>query len=45
MLIIQEAGGFVGPIRDGHNPMEHGDIVAANAGVFDRFAEIIRARP
>ena len=45
MLIVAEAGGFVGPIRDGHKPLEHGDIIAANAGVFERFAEIVRARP
>ena len=43
-LIVQEAGGMVGPIRDGHDPLEHGDIVAANGNIFDRFAKIIRSR-
>ncbi|WP_420568231.1 inositol monophosphatase family protein [Thalassovita sp.] len=43
-LIVQEAGGMVGPIRNGHEPLEHGDIVAANGEIFDRFAKIIRAR-
>lgn len=43
-LIVQEAGGLVGPIRDGHDPLEHGDIVAANGNLFDSFAKIIRAR-
>ena len=43
-LIVQEAGGMVGPIRDGHDPLDHGDIVAANGDMFDRFAKIIRAR-
>jgi myo-inositol-1(or 4)-monophosphatase len=43
-LIVQEAGGLVGPIRDGHQPLEHGDIVAGNGDIFDRFAKIIRAR-
>ncbi len=44
LLIVQEAGGFVGAIRDGHKPMEHGDVVAANAGVFEKFAAVVRAR-
>jgi myo-inositol-1(or 4)-monophosphatase len=44
-LIVQEAGGFIGPIRDGHKPMEHGDIIAANAAIFERFAAVIRERP
>ncbi len=43
-LIVTEAGGMVGPIRDGHDPLEHGDIVAANNEIFDRFAGIVRAR-
>ncbi len=45
MHIIAEAGGFVGPIREGHKPLEHGDLVAANAGIFEKFAAIVRARP
>ncbi|MYM54792.1 inositol monophosphatase family protein [Thalassovita mangrovi] len=43
-LIVTEAGGMVGPIRDGHDPLEHGDIVAANNEIFDKFAGIVRAR-
>jgi myo-inositol-1(or 4)-monophosphatase len=43
-LIVQEAGGMVGPIRDGHEPLVHGNIVAANGEIFDRFAKVIRAR-
>ncbi|MDX5383406.1 MAG: inositol monophosphatase, partial [Rhodobacterales bacterium] len=45
MLIATEAGALVGPIRDGHEPLEHGDIIAANGALFDHFAGIIRARP
>ncbi len=45
LLLVTEAGGLVGPIRDGHNPVEHGDIVAANSNIFNSFAEIVRARP
>ncbi|MGH1354104.1 MAG: inositol monophosphatase family protein [Thalassovita sp.] len=43
-LIVQEAGGMVGPIRDGHDPLLNGNIIAGNGEVFDRFAKIIRAR-
>jgi myo-inositol-1(or 4)-monophosphatase len=35
----------VGPIREGHKPLEHGDIIAANAAIFERFAAVIRERP
>jgi len=45
LLIVQEAGGFVGPIREGHKPMEDGDLIAANAAIFEKFAAIVRARP
>ncbi|ADO43304.1 inositol monophosphatase family protein [Ketogulonicigenium vulgare] len=45
MIIVQEAGGFVGPIRDDHDPLVHGDIVAANGEIFDKFAKLVRARP
>jgi myo-inositol-1(or 4)-monophosphatase len=45
MIIVAEAGGFFGAIRDGHKPLEHGEIIAANAAIFERFAEVIRARP
>jgi myo-inositol-1(or 4)-monophosphatase len=45
MIIVTEAGGFVGAIRDGHDPYTHGDIVAANADIFERFAAILRAGP
>ncbi len=44
MLIVTEAGGMTGPIRDGHEPLEHGDIVAANGEIFERFAKVIRSR-
>ncbi|NBR90129.1 MAG: inositol monophosphatase [Rhodobacteraceae bacterium] len=45
MLLVTEAGGLVGPIRDGHQPLEHGDIVAANGEIFNSFADVVRARP
>ncbi len=44
IVIVTEAGGFVGPVREGHDPLEHGDIIAANGAIFDKFAKVIRAR-
>jgi myo-inositol-1(or 4)-monophosphatase len=44
LLIVQEAGGLIGPIRSGHQPLVHGDIVAANNTIFDHFAKVVRAR-
>ncbi len=43
-IILLEAGGFVGPIRDGQDPLVHGNIVAANGDIFERFAKVVRAR-
>jgi myo-inositol-1(or 4)-monophosphatase len=45
MLLVREAGGFVGPIREGTDILERGEIIAANSAIFDPFAKIIRARP
>ncbi|ARO15150.1 myo-inositol-1(or 4)-monophosphatase [Ketogulonicigenium robustum] len=45
IILVQEAGGFAGPIRDDHDPLVHGDVVAANGEIFDRFAKLVRARP
>jgi len=42
VLMVKEAGGFVGPIREGENPVESGRLIAANAEVFDGFTRIIR---
>lgn len=43
LLIVTEAGGLVGAAREGERPLEHGNVIAANAAVFDRFAAVIRA--
>lgn len=45
MVIVTEAGGFVGPILQGRSPLEDGEIIAANADIFEKFANVIRARP
>ena len=44
IVIVREAGGLVGPIRTGHDPMTDGDIIAANGEIFDKFAWILRQR-
>lgn len=45
LLLVREAGGFTGPIRAGEGIFERGEIIAANAEIFDRFTKIIRTRP
>lgn len=45
LLLVREAGGFTGPIRDGEKIFDRGEVIAANAEIFDRFAKIIRTRP
>lgn len=45
MLLVQEAGGIVQPLREGDDPMTNGALIAANAKVFDAFAAVLRARP
>ncbi|MCC5973928.1 MAG: inositol monophosphatase, partial [Rubellimicrobium sp.] len=42
MIIVTEAGGFVGPMRAGGDPLDGAGIIAANTEIFERFASIIR---
>ncbi|MFN6977780.1 MAG: inositol monophosphatase family protein [Gemmobacter sp.] len=42
MILVREAGGFVGPVRAGGKPFDDGAILAANVALFDPFAAIIR---
>ncbi|MBK1635150.1 inositol monophosphatase family protein [Rhodovulum adriaticum] len=42
LILVREAGGFVGPVREGHQPLEHGDVMVANGNIYDQFARIIR---
>lgn len=44
VLLVKEAGGFFGPIRDGQDPIESGNLIAANAEIYEPFGKIIRAR-
>ncbi|WP_372890543.1 inositol monophosphatase family protein [Rhodosalinus sp.] len=41
-LLVTEAGGLAGPVRDGAEPLRHGEMIAANGALFDRLAETIR---
>jgi myo-inositol-1(or 4)-monophosphatase len=41
MIIVTEAGGAVGPVKPGDDPLT-GDIIAANFDIFEKFAGIIR---
>lgn len=42
ILIVKEAGGFIDGYEADTNPIESGGIIAANTGVFKRFAKIVR---
>jgi len=42
ILLVKEAGGMTGPIRDGDNPLETGDILCCNDALFTPFSKIIR---
>ena len=42
MLLVREAGGFVGPVRAGDDPLEKGAVIAGNADLFDGLTRIIR---
>ena len=44
VLLVKEAGGFFGPIRDGENPVESGNLIAANSAIYDSVGKIIRGR-
>jgi myo-inositol-1(or 4)-monophosphatase len=42
VLLVREAGGMIGPLHEGQDLMTDGDIVAANAEVFDAFMKLLR---
>lgn len=44
IIIVQEAGGFVEPIRPEQNLLEDGHLICANADIFPEFAKVIRTR-
>ncbi len=44
LLLVKEAGGFVGPVREGDDPLEKGAVIAGNSELFTSFSGIIRDR-
>jgi myo-inositol-1(or 4)-monophosphatase len=43
LLLVREAGGLVGPIEAGADPLEDRSLVAANANVFDPLTSVLRS--
>ncbi|AZB69922.1 inositol monophosphatase [Cereibacter sphaeroides] len=42
LLLVREAGGLVGPIHEGRDPLEHGEVLVANEAIYDHFAKAVR---
>jgi myo-inositol-1(or 4)-monophosphatase len=42
IVLVREAGGLVGPIREGRDPLEDGSLIAANAEIFAPLAKVLR---
>ncbi|MEO0745510.1 MAG: inositol monophosphatase family protein [Pseudomonadota bacterium] len=42
LLIVREAGGLVEPITDGADPLEDGEMICANDGLFSPLAKAVR---
>ncbi|MXQ07900.1 inositol monophosphatase [Alphaproteobacteria bacterium GH1-50] len=42
LLIVREAGGFVESLSGEGDPLETGDLICGNPGVFDKFSKTIR---
>jgi myo-inositol-1(or 4)-monophosphatase len=42
LLVVRESGGLVDAITPGGDPLESGDVIAANGEVFDSFAALVR---
>jgi myo-inositol-1(or 4)-monophosphatase len=43
LLLVREAGGFVGTIEGDGNPLTDGSVAASNPNVFEAFRKILRA--
>jgi len=42
LLLVKEAGGFVGPVREGRDILESGSIIAGNGELYDPLCKILR---
>jgi myo-inositol-1(or 4)-monophosphatase len=45
VIIAREAGAMVEPLREGQDLLTAGSLIAANGGMFEAFAKVIRERP
>ncbi len=42
LILVKEAGGFIGPVREGRDIFETGAVIATNAEMFEPLCRIIR---
>lgn len=42
LIIVKEAGGFVGPVREGRDIFESGAVIAANGNMFEPLCKVLR---
>ncbi|MBW0158711.1 inositol monophosphatase [Sedimentimonas flavescens] len=42
LILVKEAGGFIGPVREGRDIFESGSVIAANAEMFEPMCKILR---
>ncbi|SOC16337.1 inositol monophosphatase family protein [Rhodobacter maris] len=42
LILVKEAGGFVGPVREGREIFESGAVIAGNAELYDPLCKILR---
>jgi myo-inositol-1(or 4)-monophosphatase len=42
LILVKEAGGFVGPVREGREIFESGSVIAGNAGLYEQFSGLLR---
>jgi len=42
LLLVKEAGGFVGPVREGRDMLESGSIIAGNGELYEPLCKILR---
>jgi myo-inositol-1(or 4)-monophosphatase len=42
LLLVKEAGGFVGPVREGRDMLESGSVIAGNGELFAPLCKILR---
>jgi myo-inositol-1(or 4)-monophosphatase len=42
LILVKEAGGFIGPVREGRDIFESGSVIATNGEMFDPLCKILR---